>query len=1311
MCLILYNDYENDFNTIILEEYMKGFNHQQGVQPERRQYFGIRKLKVGAASVTIATALFLGLGSVQTHVLAEETGATTELVQPATTSTDTPETVAPAPTEQPSVSVESVVEESVPTTQPAATNSPNAPTAESVKPEEDAAPATASEPVPAQQTKENEPSSATTETPTTSPEEAVVAQPSEATTADKAAATAAETSVATSKTADPIAENTLRMHFKTLPDGEVSSLGLWTWEDVETPSDKVGSWPNGATSLAAAKKDDYGYYLDVKLKTGARSKVGFLINNTKGDNLTGDNFVELLNQQTNEVWVGANKKVSYYEPLAESSIRINYLRSDKDYATKSLWLWGSADSSITKQQGNWPDGVNFKGVGQYGAYLDVKLADLKELGFLILDESKTGDAVKVQPKDYVFKDLKNHTQLFVRDDDPTIYTNPYYVNNVRITGAQQVSPTTIEASFTTLSDTDKETILKNLTVTSKDKTVQPITDVTVDEKGNKVTITGQFDQASGPFTVTYQKDAVQARANWQYKDSLYAYDGELGARVKEAGAKVDMTLWSPSADAVSVVLYDKQDQTKVVGKVAMTKGTKGEWTTTLSATTALNIPDFRGYYYHYEITRGDQSVLVLDPYAKSLAAWNSSLADKGPSYKVAKAAIVDVAAIGEQNLGFANIKGFTKREDAVIYEAHVRDFTSDEAISAELNNQFGTFASFVERLDYLKDLGITHVQLLPVMSYYFVNELANKERLSTYSSSNTNYNWGYDPQNYFALTGMYSTDPTDPAKRIEEFKNLVNEIHKRGMGVMLDVVYNHTANVDIFENLEPNYYHFMDADGTPRTSFGGGRLGTTHYMSRRVLVDSIKYLVENYKVDGFRFDMMGDHDAAVIEKAFNEAKAINPKVIMLGEGWVTYQGDENMPEQPADQSWMSKTDTVASFSDDIRNTLKSGYPNEGSPAFITGGARDVLSVFKNIKAQPTNFTADDPGDVIQYIAAHDNLTLFDIIAQSIKKDPALAANNAEIHRRLRLGNLLVLTAQGTPFIHSGQEYGRTKQFRDPAYKGKVADDKVPNKSHFLTNEDGTPFEYPYFIHDSYDSTDAINHFDWTKATNAERYPENTRSQAYTKGLIALRRSTDAFRLGSKDAVDASVTLITVPGENGVAEKDLVIGYQVTASNGDIYAVLVNADAKSRTIALGDAFKALLKGEVLADGKEAGITAISNPEGVHFTADGITLDALTATIIRMAKVAPAPADQNGKSAKPAPAPNVPEDKDEVKNVTNLSTGKADDTAAPKAQAESVQPTKQEQSLPSTGDKSSTALTALGVATLLAGIELVKKRQDD
>ena len=473
---------------------------------------------------------------------------------------------------------------------------------------------------------------------------------------------------------------------------------------------------------------------------------------------------------------------------------------------------------------------------------------------------------------------------------------------------------------------------------------------------------------------------------------------------------------------------------------------------------------------------------------------------------------------------------------------------------------------------------------------------------------------------------MYSSDPKNPEKRIAEFKNLINEIHKRGMGAILDVVYNHTAKVNIFEDLEPNYYHFMDADGTPRTSFGGGRLGTTHHMTKRLLVDSIKYLVDTYKVDGFRFDMMGDHDAASIEEAYKAARALNPNLIMLGEGWRTYAGDENMPTRAADQDWMKHTDTVAVFSDDIRNNLKSGYPNEGQPAFITGGKRDINTIFKNLIAQPTNFEADSPGDVIQYIAAHDNLTLFDIIAQSIKKDPSKAKNYAEIHRRLRLGNLMVLTAQGTPFIHSGQEYGRTKQFRDPAYKTPVAEDKQPNKSHLLRDKDGNPFDYPYFIHDSYDSSDAINKFDWTKATDGKAYPENVKSRDYMKGLIALRQSTDAFRLKSLQDIKDRVQLITVPGQNGVEKEDVVIGYQITAPNGDIYAVFVNADEKAREFNLGTAFAHLRNAEVLADENQAGPVGIANPQGLEWTEKGLKLNALTATVLRVSQSRPAMKDK-------------------------------------------------------------------------------------
>ncbi|WP_267248155.1 pullulanase [Streptococcus sp. Marseille-Q5986] len=1082
---------------------------------------------------------------------------------------------------------------------------------------------------------------------------------------------------------EPIADNHFRIHVKKLPEENKDSQGLWTWDDVEKPSE---NWPNGAQSFKDAKQDDYGYYLDVKLKNEQAKKVSFLINNTKGDNLTGDRSVERLSPKMNEAWLDENYKVYNYRPQPAGTVRVNYYRTDGNYDKKSLWYWGDVKNPSS---GEWPDGTDFTATGKYGRYIDIPLNEAaREFGFLLLDESKKGDDVKIRKEDYKFTDLKNHSQIFLKDDDETIYTNPYYVHDIRMTGAQHVAKSRIESSFSTLVGAKKDDILKHSSITDYQGNKVAITDVEVDEAGKKVTYIGDFSDTQHPYTVGYNSDRFTTRSSWRLKDESYSYDGQLGATLKEDGKRVDLTLWSPSADKVSVVVYDKKDPDKVVGTVALEKGEKGTWKQTLDANSGLGISNYTGYYYHYQIERQGKTVLVLDPYAKSLAAWNSDLAKTDAAHKVAKAAFVDPSKLGPQDLTYGKIRNFKSREDAVIYEAHVRDFTSDPAIAKDLTKPFGTFEAFIEKLDYLKDLGVTHIQLLPVLSYYFVNELKNHERLSAYASSNSNYNWGYDPQNYFSLTGMYSSDPKDPEKRIAEFKNLINEIHKRGMGAILDVVYNHTANVDIFEDIEPNYYHFMDADGTPRTSFGGGRLGTTHYMSKRVLVDSIKYLVETYKVDGFRFDMMGDHDAASIEEAYKAARALNPNLIMLGEGWRTYAGDENMPTKPADQDWMKHTDTVAVFSDDIRNNLKSGYPNEGQPAFITGGKRDINTIFKNLIAQPTNFEADSPGDVIQYIAAHDNLTLFDIIAQSIKKDPSKAENYAEIHRRLRLGNLMVLTAQGTPFIHSGQEYGRTKQFLDPAYKTPVPDDKAPHKSHLLRDKDGKPFVYPYFIHDSYDSSDAVNKFDWTKATDSKAYPENVKSRDYMKGLIALRQSTDAFRLKSLQDIKERVQLITVPDQNGVEKEDVVIGYQITAPNGDVYAVFVNADDKAREFNLGTAFAHLRKAEVLADENQAGPVGIANPQGLEWTEKGLKLNALTAVVLRLS--------QGGAIVAPAV-----EEKPEF-DLSNLEVepeqDQAQNLAANPETQETATETLSQKVLPNTGTESKSLLALAGFSIL-------------
>lgn len=711
----------------------------------------------------------------------------------------------------------------------------------------------------------------------------------------------------------------------------------------------------------------------------------------------------------------------------------------------------------------------------------------------------------------------------------------------------------------------------SLTVRAGNKVV-PVKSVSELENGVYLIKTKEELDLTTRYEVTANHLTKEARVHWQLIDELYYYDGELGTRYSED--ETLFRLWAPLATSVTVNLYAQGTDIHPYQQVELIKGSKGVWTAVVEG-------DLWVRFYNFTVTNYGVSKTILDPYAKSMAVTTEDHTATG------KGAVVDPSLIGPE-LGFANIEGFEKREDAIIWEIHVRDFTSDPDITTKA--QFGTYKAFIERLGYIQELGITHIQLLPVLNYRWGNELENGVRMLDYAVT-SNYNWGYDPHNYFSPEGMYSEDPTDPELRIKELKELVKAIHDKGMGVTLDVVYNHTANLALFEDIVPGYYHFMDARGNPKSSYGGGRLGTTHRMVRKLVIDSMLFWTREYKVDGFRYDLMGDLDSETVQMAYDQVKEINPMVIKVGEGWRTYAGDDNEEVTPADQDWMGSTNSVASFSDEIRNELKSGFGSEGQPRFITGGPRNIRTIFNNVIAKPGNMTEDDPGDVLQYIAAHDNLTLHDVIAYSIKKDPA--KHQKEIQQRIRLGNTILLTSQGMIFIHAGQEYGRTKQWKA---------EEAPESDY--TYVEG--FEHPYFIDNSYDATDIINNFDWDKVTQQGIHKE---TMEYTKGLISLRKSTDAFRLGTEEEIRQKVKLIQ---SKDIRDEDLVIGYQAESTQGTRYYVFVNADSVSRDIHLDTD---LTNGVVLVDSDEAGTQKVQSVSGVELYPSYIRLDALTATVIK------------------------------------------------------------------------------------------------
>lgn len=1000
----------------------------------------------------------------------------------------------------------------------------------------------------------------------------------------------------------PVPAGHIRVHYKA---SDYTDKGLWLWGDVVSPS---VDWAMGATPFPDGQMDSYGAYVDVPIKDGAK-KISFIaLQRASGAKDGGDKNFSINTPQTNEVWITEGSDVvTPYEPvkLPANTVRIHYMRSDSNQSQYGLWLWEDVAVSLK----DWPkDAIPFQAdqVGRFGAYIDIPLKEAaKKIGFLVVNPLN-GDNKDGGDKGFTLLDRYN--QLWIKEGDNNVYVSPFGETPIGLVSAEVLSTSKILLGFTLTDGLDAAALKNEITVKDKDGVAIPVSAVTITSKTSIEVDTKAFDLDKVPLSVTYSGKTVSAASGWRMLDEMYNYTGDDLGATYNADKTATLKLWAPKASSVVVNVYDKNDSNVLVGSVDLTSGDQGVWSVDLKPTdlTGTTTNDVRGFFYQYEVTNDGVTNKVLDPYAKSMAVFtmDTTGAAGAGGDTVGKAAIVDLRQTNPDTFGYADIKGYEKREDAIIYEVHVRDFTSDVSIEDSLSGErWGSYSAFEKKLDYIKSLGVTHIQLLPVMAWYYGDETKMGTRETEYSAKNNEYNWGYDPHNYFSPDGAYSQKPADPEARIKELKGLIDAVHEAGMGVILDVVYTHMAKKEFLNDIVPNYYAFQDANGNFIGGFGNN-LATNHKMAEKLMVDSVKYWFEEYKIDGMRWDMMGDATAEAVQNAYDAAAEINPKALFIGEGWRTFGGaaaDPSLAGKGADQDWMDKTDSVGVFSDEFRNELKSGYGSEGQPRFITGGARPIATIFNNIKAEPSNTPADDPGDIVPYIEAHDNLTLHDVIAQTIKKDPAIEKNELEIQKRIRLGNMLVLTSQGTAFIHAGQEYGRTKQWNSTS----VPQDKYTE----MFDSEGKSFGY--FIHDSYDSSDAVNMFDWTKATDESQFPVQNTTRKYTSGLMELRKSTDAFRLGDKDLVDSNVKLIPAPE---MKTDDLVIGYSNKATDGTgIYYVFMNGDSTERTLTLSED---LTSGQVLVDNDEAGVTAVSQQSGFILTANSIKLDPLTAVIIKM-----------------------------------------------------------------------------------------------
>ncbi|GCD10690.1 type I pullulanase [Clostridium tagluense] len=563
----------------------------------------------------------------------------------------------------------------------------------------------------------------------------------------------------------------------------------------------------------------------------------------------------------------------------------------------------------------------------------------------------------------------------------------------------------------------------------------------------------------------------------------FTYDGnDLGAVYTPQ--YTIFKVWAPTVEKITVVLYETFSD-DLGQRHSMTKGQKGVWELNLQG-------DFKNKYYNYLVLNNGVEKETQDIYTKGCSANGK------------KGMIVDFSSINPVNWENHLRALPINRTQAIIYEIHIRDFSVWADSGIKNKGQYLGFAEkdtktpegIVTGLDHLIDLGITHVHLMPVYDFASVDETAG------------GYNWGYDPYLYNVPEGSYASNSNDGTVRIREFKTMIQALHENGISVVMDVVYNHSFAIDNspMDILVPGYYYRRDENGNYTNGSGcGNEIASEKLMVRKFIVDSIMFWAREYKIDGFRFDLMALHDIDTMKEVARQAKIINPNIIIYGEPWTG--GESSLDQSKQVRKGSQRGLQVSLFNDDMRNAIKGD--NDGNWAgFVNGGGGLQAEIKKGIVGgirysnEICNF-AQEPGESINYVSSHDNLCLYDKFEKSNPSNTPL-----EREKMNRLALAIILTCQGVPFIQGGTEILRTKQGN----------------------------------HNSYNSGDAVNGIDWSrKAEYMETYE-------YIKGLISLRKSQKVMTLDNDYEVIKSLVFLESP-YNSVA-------YQLTSNFKEDFSKLI-----------------------------------------------------------------------------------------------------------------------------------------------------------
>lgn len=590
------------------------------------------------------------------------------------------------------------------------------------------------------------------------------------------------------------------------------------------------------------------------------------------------------------------------------------------------------------------------------------------------------------------------------------------------------------------------------------------------------------------------------------KDSIM----KLGAIYSKE--KTTFTLFSPVADSVFVIFYDKGNDSTETGRLEMMRG-EGELRSIFSATAEGNLD---GVYYTYEVHTADGTFSSHDPYARACGVNGH------------RSMVIDLSKTDPDGFADEDRPKLADPMSMVITEVSVADVSAGASAHSRYPGKFKAFTED-KTLSYFKDMGVTHLQLMPSYDFASIDES---------DSLKEQYNWGYDPYNYNVPEGSYSTDPFNGAVRVREYKEMVHSIHEAGLGVIMDVVYNHTFNVhdSCFYKTAGNYfYRMLDAAKYSDASACGNEIASEKPMVRKYIIDSLCYWASEYHIDGFRFDLMGVLDIETLNEARKALLKINPDIIMYGEGWTG--GESTLPESARGMKINApRTPGIGMFSDDIRDAVKGHVFYMDELGFVNGAADRGEELKQAVTCAKW---AKSPMQSINYLSCHDNYTLWDrfIISNSHESEEMRIRMN-------KLAAAILFTAQGIPFFLHGEEFARTK----------------------ISEADGAPVE------NSYCSPLSVNAIDYDRA---EQFSD---LKAYYKGLIALRRAHKSFYLDTVDEIKKSIHFMD-------DMPDGVVAYTIDNDTEKVF-VAYNAGKNKITIKLADALW-----EVLADEASAGDKAL------------------------------------------------------------------------------------------------------------------------